>query len=79
MFHLRIFKILIIIKNLVLQMYCFLMYFCCMIIVTGSAGFIGSCLVNELNYLGYYNLILVDDFSNQNKNKNLKILSFIKK
>ena len=50
-----------------------------MIIVTGSAGFIGSCLVNELNYLGYYNLILVDDFSNQNKNKNLKNTKFHKK
>ncbi len=60
-------------------MYCFLMYFCCMIIVTGSAGFIGSCLVNELNYLGYYNLILVDDFSYQNKNKNLKNTKFHKK
>ena len=54
------------------------MYFCYMIIVTGSAGFIGSCLVSKLNYLGYHNLILVDDFSNQ-KNKNLKIVSFIKK
>ena len=44
-----------------------------------SQGFIGSCLVNELNYLGYYNLILVDDFSNQNKNKNLKNTKFHKK
>ena len=60
-------------------MYCFLMYFCFMIIVTGSAGFIGSCLVSELNHLGYYNLILVDDFSNQNKNKNLKNSKFHKK
>ena len=42
-------------------------------------NFIGSCLVNELNYLGYYNLILVDDFSNQNKNKNLKNTKFHKK
>ena len=55
------------------------MYFCYMIIVTGSAGFIGSCLVSELNYLGYHNLILVDDFSNQNKNKNLKNTKFHKK
>ena len=55
------------------------MYFCCMIIVTGSAGFIGSCLVSELNHLGYDNLILVDDFSNQNKNKNLKNSKFYKK
>ena len=50
-----------------------------MIIITGSAGFIGSCLVSELNYLGYYNLILVDDFSSQNKNKNLKNSKFHKK
>jgi len=50
-----------------------------MIIVTGSAGFIGSCLVSELNYLGYHNLILVDDFSNQKKNKNLKNSKFHKK
>ena len=48
MFHLRIFKDH---YKFILQMYCFLMYFCCMIIVTGSAGFIGSCLVSELNYL----------------------------
>ena len=28
------------------------MYFCNMIIVTGAAGFIGSCLVSKLNSLG---------------------------
>ncbi len=55
------------------------MYFCYMIVVTGSAGFIASCLVNELNDLGYYNLILVDDFSNQIKNRNLKKSKFYKK
>ena len=33
------------------------------IIVTGAAGFIGSCLVGYLNQRGYENLILVDDFS----------------
>ena len=48
------------------------MYFCDMIIVTGAAGFIGSCLVAKLNDLGKTNLILVDDFSNFEKNKNLK-------
>ena len=48
------------------------MYFCNMIIVTGAAGFIGSCLVAKLNSLYKTNLILVDDFSNAEKNKNLK-------
>ena len=47
------------------------MYFCHMIIVTGAAGFIGSCLVSKLNDLGQTNLVLVDDFSNSEKNKNL--------
>ena len=42
-----------------------------MIVVTGAAGFIGSCLVSKLNSLDKKNLILVDDFSNQEKNKNL--------
>jgi len=42
-----------------------------MIIVTGAAGFIGSCLVSKLNDLGQTNLVLVDDFSNSEKNKNL--------
>lgn len=48
------------------------MYFCLMIIVTGAAGFIGSCLVSKLNSLGKTNLVLVDDFSNEEKNKNLE-------
>ena len=47
------------------------MYFCSMIIVTGAAGFIGSVLVGKLNSLDKSNLILVDDFSNVEKNKNL--------
>jgi ADP-L-glycero-D-manno-heptose 6-epimerase len=32
------------------------------IIVTGAAGFIGSCMVEFLNKNGYNNLLLVDDF-----------------
>ena len=40
-----------------------------MIIVTGAAGFIGSVLVGKLNSLDKSNLILVDDFSNDEKNK----------
>ncbi|MEM7161354.1 MAG: ADP-glyceromanno-heptose 6-epimerase [Bacteroidota bacterium] len=43
-----------------------------MIIVTGAAGFIGSCLVQKLNEERFFDLILVDDFSNSEKNKNLE-------
>lgn len=41
------------------------------IVVTGAAGFIGSCLTGYLNDEGYGNLILVDDFSREDKEKNL--------
>ena len=41
------------------------------IVVTGAAGFIGSCLVGFLNDAGYKNLILVDDFSYEKKEPNL--------
>ncbi len=40
------------------------------IVVTGAAGFIGSCLVESLNQKGYQNLILVDDFSIEEKINN---------
>jgi len=40
------------------------------IIVTGAAGFIGSCMVEHLNALDYRNLILVDDFGVEAKRKN---------
>lgn len=43
-----------------------------MIIITGAAGFIGSCLVGKLNEEGFKDLILVDDFSNAEKMKNLE-------
>ena len=43
-----------------------------MIIVTGAAGFIGSCLVSKLNQEGFTDIILVDDFSNAEKMKNLE-------
>jgi ADP-L-glycero-D-manno-heptose 6-epimerase len=42
-----------------------------MIIVTGAAGFIGSCLVAQLNEEGYKDIVVVDDFSRTDKNKNL--------
>jgi ADP-L-glycero-D-manno-heptose 6-epimerase len=40
------------------------------IVVTGAAGFIGSCLVSHLNQLGYTNLILVDAFNSPAKEPN---------
>ena len=46
------------------------------IVVTGAAGFIGSCLAGFLNDAGYKNLILVDDFSNQEKEPNLEEKDF---
>ncbi len=42
------------------------------IVVTGAAGFIGSCLVGYLNEKGYHNLIIVDDFSRADKTVNLE-------
>ena len=42
-----------------------------MIVVTGAVGFIGSCLVEKLNLLNLKNIVVVDDFSNHDKNKNL--------
>lgn len=42
-----------------------------MIIVTGAAGFIGSCLVSKLNKAGHENIVVVDDFSKHEKDSNL--------
>lgn len=43
-----------------------------MIIITGAAGFIGSCLIQKLNDEGFYDLVLVDDFSNKEKSRNFE-------
>lgn len=43
-----------------------------MIVVTGAAGFIGSCIVAELNRRGYKDLILVDHFGNEEKRANIE-------
>jgi ADP-L-glycero-D-manno-heptose 6-epimerase len=40
------------------------------IIVTGAAGFIGSCMVGYLNQLGYQHIIISDDFCREDKLKN---------
>jgi len=49
------------------------------IVVTGAAGFIGSCLVEFLNQKGFTNLLLVDDFSREDKNPNLEKKKFLTK
>ncbi len=41
------------------------------IVVTGAAGFIGSCMVSYLNRQGFENLILVDEFDDDEKELNL--------
>lgn len=43
-----------------------------MIVVTGAAGFIGSCMVSKLLQEGFNYVVAVDDFSNYEKNKNLE-------
>ena len=43
-----------------------------MIIVTGAAGFIGSCLVSKLNQEGFKDIVLIDDFSDPEKNRNFE-------
>lgn len=49
-----------------------------MIVVTGAAGFIGSCLVSKLNSEGITDLILVDDFSKKEKSDNYVSKKFTK-
>lgn len=43
-----------------------------MIVVTGAAGFIGSCLISRLNQDNFKFIIAVDDFSDDTKMKNLE-------
>lgn len=50
-----------------------------MIVVTGAAGFIGSCLIKRLNEEGLGPVVAVDDFSDPDKNKNLIGKEIIKK
>ena len=40
------------------------------ILVTGAAGFIGSCMVGYLNRKGYHNIIICDEFDDENKKPN---------
>jgi ADP-L-glycero-D-manno-heptose 6-epimerase len=47
------------------------------IIVTGAAGFIGSCMVQHLNNNGFDNLIIVDDFGVEEKRVNWESKKFV--
>ncbi|MCK9398775.1 MAG: ADP-glyceromanno-heptose 6-epimerase [Bacteroidales bacterium] len=49
------------------------------IVVTGAAGFIGSCLVGKLNNKGYKDIILVDDFSHPEKENNYIHKAYLEK
>lgn len=48
-----------------------------LIVITGAAGFIGSCVVRYLNDKGFNNLLLVDDFKKGQKWKNLVGKSYV--
>src|SRR5436189_84896 len=43
-----------------------------MIVVTGAAGFIGSCLIKRLNQDNFNAIIAVDQFNSAAKSKNLE-------
>lgn len=43
-----------------------------MIVVTGAAGFIGSCMITRLNQDGFRHVVAVDDFSKPAKARNLE-------
>ena len=47
------------------------------IVVTGAAGFIGSCVVTALNEKGFRNLLLVDDFGIETKRNNWEQKAFL--
>jgi ADP-L-glycero-D-manno-heptose 6-epimerase len=50
-----------------------------MIVVTGAVGFIGSCLIAKLNEAGFNAIIAVDNFTNEEKNKNLENKKLLQK
>lgn len=53
-----------------------------LIVITGAAGMIGSCVVRYLNDNGYFHLLLVDDLDAVDKEKNLagkQYVNFISK
>jgi ADP-L-glycero-D-manno-heptose 6-epimerase len=50
-----------------------------MIVITGAAGFIASCLVAKFNQMGRQDLLLVDDFNRPEKARNLEGKSWAQK
>lgn len=48
-----------------------------MIVITGAAGFIGSCLLARLNEEKIFNVMLVDDFSSAKKKRNYESKKFL--
>jgi len=48
-----------------------------MIVVTGAAGFIGSCMVSKLNNKGLKDIVMVDDFSKTEKLPNIAHKSYV--
>jgi len=49
-----------------------------MIVVTGGAGFIGSCIVSKLNQRGIDDIIIVDNLNDPLKEENIKNKKYIK-
>lgn len=47
-----------------------------MIVITGAAGFIASCLASKLNRDGHKDLVLADDFSREDKKDNYSHLGY---
>ncbi|MBR1626916.1 MAG: ADP-glyceromanno-heptose 6-epimerase [Bacteroidales bacterium] len=48
-------------------------------VITGAAGFIGSCMLSKLNQEGVEDIIIVDDFSRKDREPNWKGKSFVKR
>lgn len=50
-----------------------------MIVITGAAGFIGSCFLSRLNKESYRDIVIVDDFSRPAKLRNYEDKTFTEK
>lgn len=50
-----------------------------MIVLTGAAGFIGSCMLSKLNSMGITDVVIVDDFSKKEKSNNYSRLKYSQK
>lgn len=50
-----------------------------MIVITGAAGFIGSCMVAKMNEMGRRDIVMVDDFSKEIKRRNWEDKLYIDK